>query len=212
VWRKSPRAHWTAAGYSRALCRLQNPNQTRGPCSSQMRACSDLRARIICLNRMSRRISTERLKRIRDSHVSTDHQTTENQERKLQAIAEGIGWTVVKVYRDQGVSGAKSRQDRPASDALSKDARGHTRRETHIYVHGPEPPSKRHAHLPRCNLRRGDVSNRRKADITDPGLRRLNWAESGPKRDASGRNGLCALAVIQLRSQGRKTRGARCFA
>jgi DNA invertase Pin-like site-specific DNA recombinase len=49
-------------------------------------------------------------------------QTTENQERELQAIAERIGWTVVKVYRDQGVSGAKSRQDRPAFDALCKDA------------------------------------------------------------------------------------------
>ena len=56
------------------------------------------------------------------SRVSTDHQTTENQERELQAIAERIGWTVVKVYRDQGVSGAKSRQDRPAFDALCKDA------------------------------------------------------------------------------------------
>jgi DNA invertase Pin-like site-specific DNA recombinase len=30
------------------------------------------------------------------SRVSTDHQTTENQERELQAIAERIGWTVVK--------------------------------------------------------------------------------------------------------------------
>ena len=56
------------------------------------------------------------------SRVSTDHQTTENQERELYAIAERIGWTVVKVYRDQGVSGAKSRQDRPAFDALCKDA------------------------------------------------------------------------------------------
>ena len=49
------------------------------------------------------------------SRVSTDRQTTENQERELQAIAERIGWTVVKVYRDQGVSGAKSRQDGPPS-------------------------------------------------------------------------------------------------
>jgi DNA invertase Pin-like site-specific DNA recombinase len=56
------------------------------------------------------------------SRVSTDYQTTENQERELQAIAERIRWTVVKVYRDQGVSGAKSRQDRPAFDALCKDA------------------------------------------------------------------------------------------
>src|SRR5580693_4841020 len=56
------------------------------------------------------------------SRVSTDHQTTENQERELQAIADRMGWTVVKVYRDQGISGAKSRQDRLSFDALCKDA------------------------------------------------------------------------------------------
>jgi DNA invertase Pin-like site-specific DNA recombinase len=56
------------------------------------------------------------------SRVSTDHQTTENQERELRAIADRTGWTVVKVYRDQGVSGAKSRENRPAFDALCKDA------------------------------------------------------------------------------------------
>jgi DNA invertase Pin-like site-specific DNA recombinase len=33
-----------------------------------------------------------------------------------------MGWTIVNVYRDQGVSGAKSRKDRPAFDALWKDA------------------------------------------------------------------------------------------
>ena len=56
------------------------------------------------------------------SRVSTDHQTTENQERELRAIADRMSWTVVKVYRDQGVSGAKSRKNRPAFDALCKDA------------------------------------------------------------------------------------------
>ena len=56
------------------------------------------------------------------SRVSTDHQTTENQERELQAIADRMGWMVVKVYRDHGVSGAKSRENRPAFDALCKDA------------------------------------------------------------------------------------------
>ena len=56
------------------------------------------------------------------SRVSTDHQTTENQERELHAIADRMGWTAVKVYRDQGVSGAKSRENRPAFDALCKDA------------------------------------------------------------------------------------------
>lgn len=56
------------------------------------------------------------------SRVSTDHQTTENQERELLEVASRLGWQVSKVYRDQGVSGAKSRADRPAFDALCKDA------------------------------------------------------------------------------------------
>src|ERR1700750_3302494 len=56
------------------------------------------------------------------SRVSTESQTTENQERELQAIADRMGWQGVKVYRDHGVSGAKSRKDRPAFDALWRDA------------------------------------------------------------------------------------------
>jgi DNA invertase Pin-like site-specific DNA recombinase len=56
------------------------------------------------------------------TRVSTDHQTTENQERKLRAIARKAGWNVVKVYRDEGISGAKGRDQRPAFDDLCKDA------------------------------------------------------------------------------------------
>jgi DNA invertase Pin-like site-specific DNA recombinase len=56
------------------------------------------------------------------TRVSTDHQTTENQERELRDIARRMGWTIVKVYRDGGISGAKSRADRPAFDAMCKDA------------------------------------------------------------------------------------------
>jgi DNA invertase Pin-like site-specific DNA recombinase len=33
-----------------------------------------------------------------------------------------MGWQIVGVYRDEGVSGAKSREDRPGFDALCKDA------------------------------------------------------------------------------------------
>ena len=33
-----------------------------------------------------------------------------------------MGWEVVKVYTDHGISGAKSREERPAFDALAKDA------------------------------------------------------------------------------------------
>jgi DNA invertase Pin-like site-specific DNA recombinase len=37
--------------------------------------------------------------------VSTNEQTTENQEIELRRVAEARGWTVVKVYRDAGISG-----------------------------------------------------------------------------------------------------------
>ena len=54
--------------------------------------------------------------------VSTDRQTTANQERELRAIAERSGWEIVQVYRDAGISGAKGRDKRPAFDRLCKDA------------------------------------------------------------------------------------------
>src|SRR6478736_900662 len=45
-------------------------------------------------------------------------QTTKNQERELQAVAERHGWQVVTVYKDQGISGAKGRDKRPGLDKL----------------------------------------------------------------------------------------------
>lgn len=54
--------------------------------------------------------------------VSTDQQTTDNQERELREVAARTGWEIVEVYRDQGISGAKGRDKRPAFDALCKDA------------------------------------------------------------------------------------------
>ena len=45
-------------------------------------------------------------------------QTTKNQERELQAVAERHGWQVVTAYRDQGISGAKGRDKRPGLDRL----------------------------------------------------------------------------------------------
>ena len=50
--------------------------------------------------------------------VSTDHQTIKNQERELQAVAERHGWEIVHVFTDNGISGAKGREHRPAFDAL----------------------------------------------------------------------------------------------
>jgi DNA invertase Pin-like site-specific DNA recombinase len=58
--------------------------------------------------------------------VSTNGQTVENQERELRAVAERAGWEITAVYKDEGISGAKGRDKRPALDALLKAA---TRRE-----------------------------------------------------------------------------------
>jgi DNA invertase Pin-like site-specific DNA recombinase len=52
--------------------------------------------------------------------VSTDKQTTNNQRRELEAVAERSGWEVVKVYQDAGISGAKGRDQRPGLDAMMK--------------------------------------------------------------------------------------------
>jgi DNA invertase Pin-like site-specific DNA recombinase len=54
--------------------------------------------------------------------VSTDHQSVENQVRELKEVAGRRGWTVVEIYRDAGISGAKGRDKRPGLDAMLKDA------------------------------------------------------------------------------------------
>jgi len=54
--------------------------------------------------------------------VSTDRQTVENQIAELSAIAKRRGWEIVEVYRDEGISGAKGREDRPGLDAMLKEA------------------------------------------------------------------------------------------
>jgi DNA invertase Pin-like site-specific DNA recombinase len=50
--------------------------------------------------------------------VSTDGQTTANQRLALEAVAAQRGWTVVGVYEDAGISGAKGRDQRPGLDNL----------------------------------------------------------------------------------------------
>ena len=54
--------------------------------------------------------------------VSTLDQTTANQERELRETAVRMGWHIVKVYKDHGISGAAGRDKRPAFDALCRDA------------------------------------------------------------------------------------------
>lgn len=63
--------------------------------------------------------------------VSTDKQTTENQLRELEQVAEKSGWNVVEVYEDHGISGTKSKEDRPGLKKLHEDA---TRRQFDIVM------------------------------------------------------------------------------
>ncbi len=50
--------------------------------------------------------------------VSTTGQTIENQRRELEAAADRHGWTIIETFADEGISGAKGRDKRPAFDAL----------------------------------------------------------------------------------------------
>ncbi len=61
--------------------------------------------------------------------VSTDGQTVENQRRELVAAIERHGWKIAAEFADEGISGAKGRDKRPAFDAMQKAA---TRREFDI--------------------------------------------------------------------------------
>jgi DNA invertase Pin-like site-specific DNA recombinase len=54
--------------------------------------------------------------------VSTCEQTVQNQRIELQAAADRAGWQIVGEYADEGISGSKGRDQRPAFDLLLKDA------------------------------------------------------------------------------------------
>jgi DNA invertase Pin-like site-specific DNA recombinase len=54
--------------------------------------------------------------------VSTKDQDLSNQELQLRAAAERMGHEVVAVFEDNGISGFKSRDKRPAFDKLHKAA------------------------------------------------------------------------------------------
>src|SRR5690242_18058333 len=63
--------------------------------------------------------------------VSTGEQTVENQSIELQRVATARGWSVVKVFQDEGISGAKARDKRPGFNALYEAA---TRRECDVVM------------------------------------------------------------------------------
>ena len=47
-------------------------------------------------------------------------QTVENQLQPLQEAARRLGWSIVAVFKDEGISGSQGRQKRPGLDALLK--------------------------------------------------------------------------------------------
>ena len=56
------------------------------------------------------------------TRVSTLDQTIDNQLIELRDHCSKMGWEVVKEYADEGLSGALSRDKRPALNSLIKDA------------------------------------------------------------------------------------------
>lgn len=54
--------------------------------------------------------------------VSTDQQTIENQRAELERVCAARGWSLVRVYADEGISGAKSRDKRPGFNDLCNAA------------------------------------------------------------------------------------------
>lgn len=72
------------------------------------------------------RIFTQAVRVAIYTRVSTGSQTTDNQLRELEAVAERHGWQVVAKFTDEGISGAKGRDQRPGLNSLME---GVTRRD-----------------------------------------------------------------------------------
>jgi DNA invertase Pin-like site-specific DNA recombinase len=56
------------------------------------------------------------------ARVSTNGQSTDAQIQQLRDVAERSGWAVVEEFVDQGISGAKGRDQRPAFDQMCQAA------------------------------------------------------------------------------------------
>ena len=61
----------------------------------------------------------------RDGPLSTSDrgQTVENQLQPLRKAARRLGWIVVAVFRDEGISGTKGRDGQPGVDAQGRSLR-----------------------------------------------------------------------------------------
>ena len=56
------------------------------------------------------------------TRVSTKNQTVLNQEIELQSLAQRMNFEIVAEYKDEGISGAKNRDERPSLNEMMKDA------------------------------------------------------------------------------------------
>lgn len=56
------------------------------------------------------------------ARVSTDKQNVDSQLLELREVVKSNGWTIVKEYVDEGISGKHGRDKRPQFDLLLKDA------------------------------------------------------------------------------------------
>jgi DNA invertase Pin-like site-specific DNA recombinase len=56
------------------------------------------------------------------ARVSTDKQTTQNQIDALIEVAERCGYQITQIFSEDGISGSKGREGRPALDQLMKSA------------------------------------------------------------------------------------------
>jgi DNA invertase Pin-like site-specific DNA recombinase len=55
------------------------------------------------------------------ARVSTSAQTCENQLNELRVVADRAGYQIVAEFVDEGISGSKGRQNRPALDQMLKE-------------------------------------------------------------------------------------------
>ena len=99
----------------------ENPPGFRHPCSPESEpAFGAYRKQLITVcpdeaNTDTEGVTMTKPKRVAlYARVSTDGQTTENQQRELRTAVERNGWTIAAEYVDHGISGAKGRKDRPA--------------------------------------------------------------------------------------------------
>ena len=70
------------------------------------------------------------------ARVSTDTQTVANQIQELEAVGARLGWTIIGVYADHAISGAKGRDQRPELDRFGSVPRATPRQSDLMIIAG----------------------------------------------------------------------------